>query len=203
MPKDSTLRTLLSPGGYDTLSAFLRDSLSMSIPNVESMRPLFLIGLLVGKALGCTPVSYEDRLMDIARTSKKEIIGIETVEEQFAVFASIPLREQARMVLEMIRNMDSTRAEFHRLDTAYAGADLDALLVLAQESDMEYGRFQDSFLSDRNHRWISRILNSARERSTFFAVGAAHLPGDEGVLSLLRSEGCTVTPIIEASSTGR
>ena len=203
MPKDSTLQRLLSPGAYDTLSAFLRDSVSMSISNVESMRPLFLIGLLVGNVLGCTPVSYEDRLMDIARSNTKEIIGIETVEEQFAAFASIPLREQARMVLETIRNLDSTRVEFRRLDAAYANADLDALLVLVQQSDVEFGRYQDSFLSDRNHRWISRMLTIAKSRSTVFAVGAAHLPGKDGVLSLLRSQGCTVTPIIAVSGSGK
>ncbi len=197
MPKDSTLRTLLAPGEYDTLSAYLRDSVSMPIPNIESMRPLFLIGLLIGKVLGCTPVAYEDRLMSIARAKGKEVVGIETVEEQFAAFATIPLREQAHMVLNMIRGMDKTREEFRRLDAAYSSADLDTLLALAQESEAEYGRYDEALLSDRNHKWIPRLLKAARSRSTLFAVGAGHLPGSEGILSLLRIAGCTVTPVSE------
>ena len=40
MPKDSTLRTLLAPGEYDTLSAYLRDSVSMAIPNRADARLL-------------------------------------------------------------------------------------------------------------------------------------------------------------------
>jgi uncharacterized protein len=197
MPKDSTLRTLLASGEYDTLSAYLRDSVSMPIPNIESMRPLFLMGLLIGKVLGCTPVAYEDRLMSIAKAKGKEVLGIETVEEQFAAFASIPLREQAHMVLDMIRGMDKTREEFRRLDAAYSSADLDTLLALAQESEAEYGRYDEALLSDRNHTWIPRLLEAARTHSTVFAFGAGHLPGSDGILSLLRAAGCTVTPVSE------
>jgi uncharacterized protein len=197
MPRDSSLRVLLSEGEYDTLSSYLRDSLSMAIPNVESMRPLFLIGLLIGKVLGCTPVAYEDRLMTAAKAKGKEIIGIETVEEQFHAFATIPLREQARMVLDMIREMDKTRESFRRLDDAYSRADLDTLLSLAKESESDYGRYDDALLRERNHRWIPRILEIAGKRSTLFAVGAGHLPGDDGILALLRAAGCTVTAVIE------
>ncbi len=202
MPNDTSLKTLLAPGEYDTLSSYLRDSVSITIPNIESLRPLFLVGLLVGKALGCTPVAYEDRLMAMASAKEKEIIGIETVEEQFAAFSTIPLREQARMVLEMIRSMDKTRQEFVKLDKAYTNGDIDALLTLAKESDVECGRYDDALLSDRNHRWIPRILSTARSRSTVFAVGAGHLAGEEGVLSLLRVEGCTVTAVDQTSETG-
>jgi uncharacterized protein len=198
MPRDSSLRVLLSPGEYDTLSSYLRDSVSMAIPNVESMRPLFLIGLLIGKVLGCTPVAYEDRLMAVAKAKGKEIIGIETVEEQFHAFASIPLREQARMVLDMIRGMEKTREAFRRLDDAYARADLDTLLTLAKESDSDYGRYDDALLSERNHRWIPRLMELAGQRPTLFAVGAGHLPGDDGILTLLRAAGCTVTAVTEA-----
>lgn len=197
MPRDSSLRVLLSEGAYDTLSSYLRDSVSMAIPNVESMRPLFLIGLLIGKVLGCTPVAYEDRLMAVAKAKGKEIVGIETVEEQFRAFATIPLREQARMVLDMIREMDKTRESFRRLDDAYARADLDTLLALAQESESDYGRYDDALLRERNHRWIPRMLELAGKRSTLFAVGAGHLSGDQGILSLLRAAGCTVTAVIE------
>jgi uncharacterized protein len=197
MPRDSTLRTLLSPGEYDTLSAYLRDSISMMIPNVETMRPLFLIGMLMGKVLRCTPVSYEERLMSLAKVQGKEVLGIETPEEQFDAFNTIPLREQARMVLDMIRSMDKAREEFLRLDAAYARADLDEIVRLARENEAQYGRYDEALLVERNYRWIPRIIEAAEAGPTLFAVGAGHLPGAEGVIELLRDVGVTVTPVIE------
>lgn len=195
VPADSTLEKLLPASAYDSLAHFLKDSLTVSIATFKSMRPMFLIGLFIGRALECTPVSYEDRLMSIAKLIGKDVVGIETVEEQFAAFSTIPLHAQADMVMAMLRNMSAQREELRKLDAAYAAADLDAVLALIRDSDVEYGRYDGPLLNERNARWIPRILEHARSSSVLLAVGAGHLPGEHGVLQLLRAQGCTVTPV--------
>jgi len=195
MPKDSTLNKLLTPGAYDTLTTFLRDSLNLQVTMVSGMKPLFLIGLLIGKILECTPVAYEDRLMSMATTFEKRIIGLETAEEQLAAFASISLREQAGAVLEMILNIEETREEFRKLEEVYVSEDIEALVDLLRQSGIEYGRFEGPLLKDRNHRWIKRIFDISTKDSVLYAVGAGHLGGSDGLLVLLRQRGCTTTPI--------
>jgi len=51
-------------------------------------------------------------------------------------------------------------------------------------------------LNQRNHKWIPKIGSIASEKSTFFAVGAGHLPGKDGVLTLLRKAGYRVTAVL-------
>lgn len=195
VPADSTIEKLLPASAYDSLTHFLKDSLTVSIATFKNMRPMFLIGLFIGRALGCTPVAYEDRLMSVAKDIGKDVVGIETVEEQFAAFSTIPLHAQADMVMAMLRDMSIQREEFRKLDAAYAAADLDALLALIRDSDVEYGRYDGPLLNERNARWLPRILEHARGGSVLLAVGAGHLPGEHGVLQLLRAQGCTVTPV--------
>jgi hypothetical protein len=51
----------------------------------------------------------------------------------------------------------------------------------------------------RNRKMAFRMDSLAHLRSTFFAVGAGHLPGDSGVISYLRRQGFTVDPVLSSS----
>ncbi len=55
--------------------------------------------------------------------------------------------------------------------------------------------FETELLDKRNKKWIPVIEGAITEKPTFFAVGAAHLGGPDGVLSLLRKQGYKLTPI--------
>ena len=56
--------------------------------------------------------------------------------------------------------------------------------------------FSTVLLNQRNHKWIPKIALISAEKSTFFAVGAGHLPGKDGVLTLLRKAGYRVTAVL-------
>ena len=195
LPGDSTLHDIFSEEDYARLNQWMKDSVGVSIDPMVNLRPLWLIGMLINQVIGCKSTSYEEIFMAKARRQGKDIIGIEQPEEQLAAFSTIPLEEQARMVLDIIDHMDSTRAEFRRLADAYTAHDLQKLRDLVLNSSIEYGRYSEELIEKRNRSWIPRILREARREATFFAVGAGHLPGDEGLISLLREEGYTVTPV--------
>ncbi len=195
MPNDSTLRDVFSEEDFTRLDAWLRDSVGMALEPMKQMRPMFLFGLLIGKVLGCQTTSYEEMFMALAARQGKELIGIETPAEQLDAFSSIPMKQQADMVLEMVDHMDSSRAEFRRLSDLYAKKDLEGLRVFVENSTVEYGRYDAALLRDRNHRWIPRIRRQLLRMPTFFAVGAGHLPGKDGLISLLREQGYRVSPV--------
>ena len=84
------------------------------------------------------------------------------------------------------------RVKFHR--DIYK--DLDAL---QKAMDEKLGNSCDStpeeeaqLISNRNADWLAKLPAIMKERPTFFAVGAGHLPGEKGLLQLLRNAGYTV-----------
>lgn len=58
-----------------------------------------------------------------------------------------------------------------------------------EEAEEDFALFEKQLLTDRNRDWVDLLLEQAEGRSVFAAAGAAHLPGENGVLYLLEQEG--------------
>ena len=76
---------------------------------------------------------------------------------------------------------------------AYKAQDLAALYKQVKDSK-ELGDNLGTFLDERNKKWVPR-MTKIMTQPTFFAVGAGHLWGDQGVISLLKSAGYSVSPV--------
>ena len=159
------------------------------------MKPFVLIQLMTKNAFGESPASYEMSLEKIAKEKEIEIEGLETVEEQMALFDSIPMKDQVKMVMSSLRNADSSAVETQKLIDAYLQQDIDSLHRYMNQSDSEISGFEDEFLNNRNENWIPLIKQYIKKNKTFIAVGAGHLGGEKGVIELLKKEGYTLTPI--------
>ena len=67
----------------------------------------------------------------------------------------------------------------------YKQKDLDALNKMMNDED-ELSDYSDLLLNNRNEKWIPEIIEQAKLKPTFFAVGAAHLGNANGVINLLQ-----------------
>jgi uncharacterized protein YbaP (TraB family) len=195
MMKNGSLKDLMSAEDYATLNRFMTDSMKLPLAMFNKMKPFTLMSLLYTKILPCpAPKSYEQEFMAIAAGQKKEVLGLERLEDQFAVFDQVPDTAEARMILSMIRDFDGQRAEFARMVDAYKKQDLVALSKM-MESSPDMKGFEEILLYRRNRNWIPVIESAIAKSPCFFAVGAGHLPGPEGVISLLRKAGYRVVPV--------
>jgi uncharacterized protein YbaP (TraB family) len=79
---------------------------------------------------------------------------------------------------------------------AYREQNLELLDSLSNKSDpgME-ADYMDLLLYGRNRHWVEQMPALMKENSLLFAVGAGHLPGDQGVINLLRKKGYKLTPM--------
>jgi uncharacterized protein YbaP (TraB family) len=78
---------------------------------------------------------------------------------------------------------------------AYKKQDLKKLEALMVETDAGMSAFTDILLYHRNANWVKKIKPILPDKSLLIAVGAGHLPGEKGLISLLRKEGYTITPV--------
>ncbi len=137
------------------------------------------------------------RLYKAALAAGKQVIGLETIEEQLAVFDSLDEEDQIGLLQETLDARDQLPAVFERLLGAYLGRDLAALALLGDEylrqGDSQLAdRFRRAALDVRNLRMAERMHAYLRAGGCFIAVGALHLPGDEGILARLAQRGFEV-----------
>jgi uncharacterized protein YbaP (TraB family) len=195
MLKQGSLKDLMSREAYDTLNRFMTDSVKMPLMLFNKMKPFTLLSILYTKILPCAKAeSYEQTFMGMAAREKKEILGLEKLEDQFAVFDQIPDTVEVQMILAMIRDFDGQRKEFQKMVDAYKQRDLKTLAGLIEESPDMKG-YEGLLLANRNRKWIPVMESAMAQNPCFFGVGAGHLPGPDGVIALLRQAGYTVRPI--------
>jgi len=135
-----------------------------------------------------------------AIAEKKQVLGLESMAEQLAVFSQLTLADQIVLLREAVDEYPQMGERLETILVAWLQRDLDGLSALNEESmaklpegvQQSFGR---SLLEDRNHRMAERSLPVLRQGGAFIAVGAMHLIGDEGIVELLRKQGMTVTAV--------
>jgi uncharacterized protein YbaP (TraB family) len=192
--KDHSLKDIMSDKDYKELSAYVKDSLGMPMMIFNKLKPMTLMSLLYTKILSCPSESYEQHFVDMAKDRHKEVKGLEKIEDQMGVFDKIPDSVEAKMLLEMIRNMPEQRKEFAEMVESYKKEDLNKLGDEIGDSP-EWKGYEDIMLVNRNKNWIPVMSAAMKEGPQLFAVGAGHLPGRDGLVNLLRKAGFKVEPV--------
>jgi len=189
MMTDNSLDNLLSPEDYAKLDAFMKASTGTGIEVFKRMKPFALIAQLgQGDVTGEMPIPLDMHLLQIARENKLKTFAVEKLDEQIAVINSIPLADQARMLMEAISDTSSGNKQFEELVQVYLDQNLDAMMSLAEDPSLPK-EIQQEFLIARNKVMAERINVFIKEQSTFIAIGAAHLGGRNGIIELLKQQG--------------
>ena len=192
-----SLKTLLTANEYKIVSDFFRDSLGQPLFMFEKMQPLFTSQMVALRDLEAQQTDALDiYFFKEAKKQKKQTIGLEKTIEQIDAFSAIPYEMQAKSLVDAVK--DYGKEEDLDMDTMikyYVEGNLDKLLEMTtkDEDHEEMSKiFNDIFLVKRNYNMADRVEPYIKKGSSFIAIGAAHLPGKEGVIELLRKKGYKV-----------
>lgn len=128
----------------------------------------------------------------MAKKQHKKTMGLETIDFQLSLFEKLPMTTQIGMLKE---DYESGLNSYDALLALYLKEDLEGLGAMMLEETAQYPEFNELLLLARNRSWIAPMSSQMQKESTFFAVGAGHLGGPEGVVALLKAQGYTLTPI--------
>lgn len=196
MDNGVTLKDLVNEDEYLTLERYFEDSVGMNLAMFETIKPILLSSFMEEQLATGKMISYESVFIEMAKEREMEVLGLETVEYQMSMFDSIPYEQQANMLLESINDKsDSSKDQFKEMIDLYLTQDIDALSKSITEEASELSNFETLLIINRNKNWIPIIAERSKKLPTFFAVGAGHLGGKEGVVNLLRDAGFTMTPL--------
>jgi uncharacterized protein YbaP (TraB family) len=197
MNDETKLSDLLSVDDYSKVKSYFTKHASMlPFGMLERFKPLLISSMIEEQDMGCKATDgMEMEIMKNANTLNKKINGLETVEFQAQLFDSIPYRKQARELVNYIDSIDQYSKSMDTLMKVYKEQDLKKIDELSRTSDVTVSDYIDLLLNGRNRNWVKQMDTLLPAKSLLFAVGAAHLPGESGVIALLRKNGYTVTPM--------
>jgi uncharacterized protein YbaP (TraB family) len=201
MSDGKTLKSLLSEKDYKDVANFFQKK-GLPVIFFERMKPMFLTVLTYGDLnpgdLGNGEMkSYEFEFMEMANQTKKPTGGLESIEFQIGIFDKIPYEKQAQMLVDAINTNTGSGTELEEMVKVYLDQDIQKLASMIESPDSEISGYEDILLTERNNNWIPIIIEETKKQPSFFAVGAGHLGGKDGVISLLKKQGVKVKAILK------
>ncbi|MDI9365419.1 MAG: TraB/GumN family protein [Flavobacterium sp.] len=194
MPDSCSLEKLVGKADYDSMNTIFKNTAGMPLSLMGKAKPMLLMSAVFPAILKCNPDGFEKHFQAMAKEKNMDLKGLETIEYQMRVFDTIPFKVQAEMLKNLLYNLDSARLQFLELSKVYLSKDVNAMQELTTK-DPEFGKYDAMMLQNRNKNWVPIIIAEAKTKPTFFAVGAAHLGGVNGVIFLLKQQGYKVEPV--------
>lgn len=202
---DRSLTSLLSEDDLKLVKDEL-DRRGIPLLLVSKMKPWMIAGLVATPP--CELARKQEGIdfldMKIAATATetgKELLGLETIGEQLAAMDSLPIEFHVRGLVETIRLGDLMPDIMATMTDLYLKEEVAMIMPVIRaaspdgldDSAEDYAEFEEKIIRVRNHVMATRAAPILDKGAAFIAVGAMHLPGDEGVIALLRKAGYTVT----------
>ena len=195
MANGHTIREYTDSATFAIMNDSLKAKVGLPLEMVNTLKPMMLASMLYPSALGCNPGSPEVELMKLADAKGARIAGLETVADQMKIFDEIPYSAQTEMLKEYLLTKDAMKTETEQMLGIYRKGDIKAMHDFMSEDKDGLAPYMNLMLYDRNRNWVESIKVQSAKEASFYAVGAGHLGGEEGVIALLRKAGYTVKPI--------
>ena len=197
LPEGRSLPQILGAQRY-ARAQDLAHEVGVELSTFDQFAPWFAaeaISQLQLAQLGFQPQSgVEMYFLDRARTDGKRIEGLESAQDQIALFQGLSMDEQAEYLIssleqarELPKQVDDMVHAWQRGDTAWFGGEMES----------EFGRdpaLYQSVLGSRNRKWLPKIEALLDDDKNYLViVGTGHLVGRNSVIELLKKDGIGAT----------
>lgn len=139
-----------------------------------------------------------DYAADIGNPSR----SLEDFRKLLTLFDSFPQEEQLDMIRLMFAWSGDADDMAYTLRQRYLAQEIALIWEFSRfislefggpDAEAEFALFEQQLLVERNHGWMDVLMRDATDQNVFIAVGAAHLPGEHGLLNLLEAQGFAIT----------
>jgi uncharacterized protein YbaP (TraB family) len=212
LPDGKALKDVLSADEANRLNGYMREILGVDLTNpmieqqMGKMTPMAISTQLqlvqyMRMTPGFNPASLIDNyFQQEALKAGKPVVGLETLDFQIAVlYKGCSIERQVEQLMCMVDNKEYNLMMMQELTKAYFAKNMAKVLAVTEEklgnSCDSTPQEDDALIYSRNTDWVGKIPAIIKDKATLFVVGAAHLPGERGVLELLKKAGYTVDAV--------
>lgn len=199
MFREGRLSEVLDEDLYARVVELLEDHYGLTETAVDRMRPWAVAVTLA------TPPPRTGMFMDLmlsvrAQGAGAEVVALETFDEQIGFLTGFAPEEQIALIRQAVSDHEQQLEIFERLIAAYLDGDLERLARLAERQmdglpEPVIEHFNEAGLAARNRRMLERAEPWLESGGLIIAVGALHLPGERGLMAMLRERGWKLEPV--------
>lgn len=189
-----SLQQNLSPETLDLLEGYLRKT-DQQLSAYNNLRPWFVslqIGMQLLAVAGYNPELGIDQHYLNKAQSKKEILELETFDEQMSILSSDPAEIQDLSLRASLQELDRTSSDLARLVAAWQRGNEDEIFRIATRPIRRYPELEAQLyrlIDERNMKMVDKIKQYLDQPGTYLViVGALHMGGKNGIISLLRQD---------------
>ena len=196
---ERTLQTILSPEAYNSLAAYA-GQVGLPLQMMEKLKPGLLVSMLQViefQKLGFTPQGVDAYFNGRAMGDGKPVGELEPIDAQIGFIANMGEGNESEFIMLSLEDMKEISVSMEQMVSAWRSGDNGQLAELfVDDMKEQHPPLYKSLLLDRNNNWMPIIEGMFKEEGTeFVLVGAAHLVGEDGLLSLLEKKGYEISRV--------
>ncbi|MCS3902548.1 uncharacterized protein YbaP (TraB family) [Methylohalomonas lacus] len=152
----------------------------------------------IGRPQPVSGPTLDQRIHETAMRMDKPIHGLEKMAELIDTLASLPMDDQMVILKDTICNHTRIVRESKTLVDHYLADDLAGMVAFNKQPHYDeavFERFMQTMVYDRNRRMFERLQPHLAPGGNFIALGALHLPEEDGLLALIEAAGYSVEPV--------
>ncbi len=195
LPADQTLREYLDGSLYERLVKISQERYQISEEILSSLKP-WVVFTYLSRPRPVTGRTLDTVLEELAIKQRKSVDGLENIEEIVNALDTMPIDDQIAILEDSVCNHSTIVTQWNQLIELYLQRDLAGLAALNErphDDETLFKALMERTLYRRNRRMAERMQAPLKQGGAFIGVGALHLPGEQGLLSLLQARGYRVS----------
>ena len=197
--KDNTLDSLLTPKEFKMVDDYLKTIGKYDLKKMNKLKPVMIqtviMQALAPKTFTATNPAIDQYIQDYGRANQKQVLGLETIEDQAKVLFGSALIKQKEMLVKSIRQVIKMKKSTLKLYKSYISQNLKELENMFSHTKDFDAEEMDQLLKNRNEKWMLKLPVMMEAQSLFIAIGAGHLIGEDGLINGVKERGYTVNPL--------
>lgn len=196
LPRGASLRKVLNRIEFDTYSRVLLGA-GLKPEHFTRYRPWLatvVVGLAYVHRRDLTMLEgVDDQIIEQAQAQGKELRYLESIDDQMKLLVMGDDPAQVRALKRQLVSLPQSVSHTQDLVDMWAKGDADRFAARIEGDFAGHVEAQDLLISNRNQAWVPRVAELLQSGKTaMVTVGAAHIGGPKGLISLLCGEGYEV-----------
>lgn len=202
--REKSLKQIFNSDEYVDVAAYFEIKTGLDFKKYHHIKPIaiyLMLNAINNREHGVvfnqnsTDRGINQYLQEEAQRKKKKYLALETVQAQIEMlFNSFSIERQAMLLLDLVRNEKDNNKYNKDLLNCYLEQDLNCLSEMMFFSNFSPEESR-KLIRERNQEWLPQLIKVINMSNTLIAVGALHLPGEDGLLNLLQKQGFKLTPM--------